>query len=166
MSSKISALPFASTVSDSDLLVIVQTAANKRTTRQQLFASAASEQMSFTSGSAGCGINNNGEVVLSVASGKKISLLVNGQVVFEVDAGGTVTVSGTAGGQANLSANGGLVNVDAAGNVALIPNAGQTVGIGYTPGAAGNWNVAPTDLLIAVDRLAAAVAGLLGGPIP
>lgn len=39
--------------------------------------------------------------------------------------------------------------------------------IGFIPAAAGDWNgTAPADLKNAVDRLAAAVAGLLGGPIP
>lgn len=37
----------------------------------------------------------------------------------------------------------------------------------YTAGLPGNWGgAAPTDIETAIDRIAAAVAGLLGGPIP
>lgn len=37
----------------------------------------------------------------------------------------------------------------------------------YTAGVPGNWGgAAPTDIETAIDRIAAAVAGLLGGPIP
>ena len=38
--------------------------------------------------------------------------------------------------------------------------------IPYTPAAPANWAGSPTDVWTALDRLAAAVAGLLGGPIP
>jgi len=41
-----------------------------------------------------------------------------------------------------------------------------TNNVTYTPGASGNWSGSPTDVWVALDRLAAAVAGLLGGAIP
>lgn len=37
---------------------------------------------------------------------------------------------------------------------------------GYTPASPGHWNGNPTNYIDAIDRLAAAVSGLLGGPIP
>jgi hypothetical protein len=37
---------------------------------------------------------------------------------------------------------------------------------GYTPNASGDWDGDPATVQEALDRLAAAVAGLLGGPIP
>jgi hypothetical protein len=39
-------------------------------------------------------------------------------------------------------------------------------GASYTPATPGDWSGNPADAIEALDRLAAAVAGLLGGPIP
>jgi Major tropism determinant N-terminal domain len=43
----------------------------------------------------------------------------------------------------------------------------QKANAAYTAAAPSHWNGSPpTDVYTAIDRLAAAVAGLLGGPIP
>jgi len=39
-------------------------------------------------------------------------------------------------------------------------------GVAYTPGTPGDWAGSPTNAGDAIDRIAAAVAGLLGGTIP
>ena len=55
--------------------------------------------------------------------------------------------------------------VDAAGHNVFICDGVNN--ILYTPGVSGNWaSAAPTDVWVALDRLAAAVAGLLGTPVP
>lgn len=46
-------------------------------------------------------------------------------------------------------------------------SADQAAALSYTPGTPGDWApTAPTTQGEALDRLATAVAGLLGGPIP
>jgi len=55
---------------------------------------------------------------------------------------------------------------DASGIFNIQNGDGSSVILGYLPNNSADWSGDPTDLANAVDRLAAAVAGLLGGPIP
>jgi len=166
MSKKISQLAFTATIGATDEIEINAGGTNKRIFRDAIFGGPGGITLGVNSGGAFVGVDNADGARMDVAGTNTITMRQNGILLFQLDAAGTLTMNGVNGGQANLAANGGLVNVDGAGNVALIPNAGAIVGIGYTPGFPGDWVVAPTDLLLAVDRIARVVSALGTVPIP
>jgi hypothetical protein len=65
-----------------------------------------------------------------------------------------------------LSFSGAEFRITSAGEIQLNPASGQVVKYAYTPGNAGDWSGSPTDLAIAVDRIAAVVSGGGATPIP
>lgn len=48
----------------------------------------------------------------------------------------------------------------------IVSLAEQSAQVSYSPAASANWSGDPTQVASALDRIAASVAGLLGGPIP
>ena len=85
---------------------------------------------------------------------------------IEGDSSGVLNIRGQPGKKVIISVNSGSITIGATGQLVLHD---PTVGgpkISFVATTPANWTGAPTDLPTAVNRLAAAVAGLLGGPIP
>jgi hypothetical protein len=167
VSSKISALPVATSMAPSDLLTIVQGGVNKSIDRPAMLADVS-----------GFGIT------IADAAGAIVQVSGTGQVVIHSDASQPIQMTTGAGneiqmddftGYSNFVAVGGwnissftgsTVSIDGSGVIALETFDGSSVIIAYTPSASGSWSGDPFALATAVDRIAAAVAGLLGHAIP
>lgn len=154
---KISQMNPAPLVDNADLIPIVQAGANFFATRDQLLIAHA-EPITF---------GNDVGYVLQVDGSNNWSLFFGPGVAsaFTLDALGNV-VLGVCTTFSVVGPGSAEITIDAAGEINLTPAPGFTVQIFYSPASPGDWSGLPTDLVSAVDRIAAAVAGLLGGPIP
>lgn len=180
---KISAFPAAANVVNADELPIVQALVNAKCTRQQLLEAGIGENItvkaqglnsvSLESGMAGEKVvldDTFGYVGNSVIGWITVITGTNGYI--QLSSTGAVLISSHGGG-ANLV----LSNAGTGQSIALTGAGAQIVFVSpagvfipfliQAPGAIGNWAVGvPVDYNLAINRLAAAVAGLLGGPIP
>lgn len=116
----------------------------------------------------GANYRANKELILTGGIGEPIGLFSSeGQEVL-------VGVHGTFGAELLMDDATGLValysqtginiNCDTANGIVL--SCPQGVYVSFQPLNPGNWAFAPVSQAEAIDRIAAAVAGLLGGPIP
>jgi hypothetical protein len=164
---KISAMTAATTVHNADLLPIVQSGANKKATRDLLLAAPAGENLLMQSNTAYIEIFDSGFIFIQVAATKNFRVQDNAHVYIEVDSSGQVTIkNGPAGGLLRISNNGANVDLDVSGNIVLTPQSGQTLQASYKPANAGDWSGSPSDLAIAIDRIARVVSNSGATPIP
>jgi len=176
---KISALAAATDCANADLFVIVQGGGNKKLTKALLLTSGPSESL-ILKADAGSGVflnTDSGDAQLSVSDNGDIGWHVEGNFLGVLTDGTDVdTFSGIAGGgyQFEVSAvstfiiitqGAGQVMVDGVGNNFQVASF-AAINIEYLPATSGDWSGDPAWDREAIDRLAAAVAGLLGTPIP
>jgi len=176
---KISALSAATDCANADLFVIVQGGGNKKLTKALLLTNGPSESLilkaetgsgiflNTDSGDAQFSVSDNGDVGWHV-EGNFLGVLTDGVNVdqfsgiagagyeFDVSAVSTFIVNTTGTGQ---------LMVDGVGNNFSLQNF-ASIFIEYKPATSGDWSGDPAWDKDAIDRLAAAVAGLLGTPIP
>jgi len=179
---KISAMLACMDVKNADILPIVQAGANFKATRTQLLTAGIGEAIFVTANGMAaavlCSPTNQNEVQVSDAFG----VLIHGDLgVVMRDALTTWNITITAAGMITISSSGGANTMFVSGG----PLASMTMNdatqivtfvcvngmicpfVIQAPGAIGNWAIGvPADYNLAINRLAAAVAGLLGGPIP
>lgn len=86
-----------------------------------------------------------------------VSIDVNGSIELSGVSGQTITLFGPGGSETTFASD---------GSISVVPFAGQTITIEGFIGSSGNWAGDPVHMWEAIERLAAAVAGLLGNPIP
>jgi len=176
---KISALAAATECANADLFVIVQGGGNKKLTKTLLLTGAGGEGLvlkaltgdaivlNTDSGDAQFSVSDNGDVGWH-CEGNFNGVLTDGT---DVD-----TFTGIAGGGYQFSVSAvstwiivttgtGQVMVDGVGNNFQVTNF-TAINIEYLPATSGDWSGDPAWDREAIDRLAAAVAGLLGTPIP
>jgi hypothetical protein len=169
MSSKISALPAATFMANIDLLTIVQTGVNYKITRDLVLLGTGIDDMFLAvANGAGVYVDGVGEVALTVLAGHAFTIGDTAAATyFEVSIHGAVTIEALAGQTIDISCNGCQIALLAAGGINIFPNAGQHVVIGYEVVTSGVWATSsPADFETAIARLAVAVRGLLGVPIP
>lgn len=156
MSAKISAMTPATEMFLADVLPIVQAGANLKATKQQILDAATAEATRM---------NSSASTFFELQTDGSFYFKESGTMRFAYDVpGGAFAVNAVSFFQ--LTSAGTSQIATAAGILTLQSNPGFNVVIVYVPAAPGNWVIPPVDLVAAVDRLAAAVAGLLGGPIP
>jgi len=179
---KISAMTPAASMLNADILPIVSAGANFSVSKTLLLTAAAGEAIFVSSAAAG-------SAVLTTATGQAQTQVNDAfGVLVQADAGYVLQQAGlatnlavsnlgavnwqSAGGAATMTVQAGpgssMVMNDAAGTVVFVCAAGMICPfVIQAPGAIGNWAVGvPADYNLAINRLAAAVAGLLGGAIP
>ena len=111
------------------------------------FAPAFGMQISY--GPLGGGVSFDGDTVMTF-DGTTDAVLLNARPGKPLEVGG----------------NGGTIVFSATGGILLNPNAGNVVTINWVSTLPANWAGTPVTMNAAIERLGAAVAGLLGGPIP
>jgi len=180
---KISAFPAATNVVNADELPIVQTLVNAKVTRSLLLTGGTGEDIQVVS-------SLNQRVVLRTDTGQELisvddvfgCLIIGTFGISLMDVGASALIQLTGAGALNLNstpgqavtvgsygaANASMTMPGGAGPIVFTANQGMTCPfVIQAPGAVGNWAVGvPADYNLAINRLAAAVAGLLGGPIP
>ncbi len=136
---KISAMPAVVSILNADLLPVVQSGVNKSATRPTLLHAQSPDTMTLVHNS-GCFIqlNPTGNLNISVP---------NGSTMF--------IVSSLAG-----------ITLDNLGNIIIAAGGAGIVQISYNDPNPGNWAGVPTDVLVAIQRLAAAVSQNGLNPIP
>lgn len=152
---KISQMTAAAAVTDADLVPIVQAGSNMAATRAQLLTG-----------------SNNAVIYLVAASGQFVGIKA-GAYLIQVRDDGSINLEGQGAslqidGSGNVLLRGQALTLNAqTGLMSLGQNIGGSVQVQYTPASLSDWaTTSPPDLATAIDRIAAAVVGLLGSPIP
>jgi hypothetical protein len=193
MSAKWSAFPNALKVLNADILASVQSGLNKQYTRPILFTAVSGEAMTLVSGNSSFGFDAFSQVHLNLQGPQFFEITFGVTSIFLLSASGAVEISSVAGQEIIVQTNGASLTLGTSGTVNLESASGQALtlddqistismdGAGnmqvqcgpsgaifmtYTPGSPGSWAGSPIDVWGALDRIAAAVAGLLGTPIP
>jgi hypothetical protein len=194
MSAKWSVFPVAPNVLNADILATVQAGLNYQTTRPVMLSAVPGEAIQLVNGlnilgidaggNCGCVCNtplllylqydstlvfdvqNPGGVTLNALPGLPLSINCNGTNIF-IDSAGALTITMVAGQDLEiLGSNAAALTMSAAGGTTLEDGLSGTCQVSYVPSVPGNWAGNPVGLADAVNRLAEAVAGLLGTPIP
>lgn len=179
-----SGLPAATVANAADLVCVSQGGVSKKTTRSILFVAQAGDDIGL-SRSVGLGqftLSAAGAVTMEASAGATARVSGGGTTV-DVTPAGNVVVTLFGGAAVQIGTGPDTISFDTtthhmtlqsqavmgflggAGNAVLTLPASGNATLTYTD-VSGSWNPNPTDLLVAVTRLAAAVAGLLAGPIP
>ncbi len=172
---RISAMPAATEVLQVDVVPIVQGGVNKKTSKQILLEAATGEEVAFRGlGVSFVGIDNTGRAVALADAGKTATLQVPSGGQMGVDAAGGCFGTATIGQNIYFTADGtnillcyndGSLQFGPFGTPIFLVTPGSQKLV-YSPGAPGNWTGGVNDLFLAMDRVAAALTGLLLGPIP
>jgi len=175
---KISALPAGGVPANGEVFPSVQAAVTVKVTKAQLLSAKAGENFQV-SGAAGQQISlifaslnsyvqmdDAGNVAINSVAGFQFGNIAGGNN-FQGDATGRVSMTATGMGVAFVGTAGGpSMQTNPGPNTVVFVAAGGMV-CPYIAGVPGQWNIAPPpDYNTAINRLAAAVFGLLGGPIP
>ena len=170
MSAKISALPTANTWAELvDYFPVVVGGVNMKIFRGKLLAAAAGEDIAIQSdiGDGAVYVSADGQVEIVIAAGQEYTLKRGTASLVLVSAAGDMTTTMESSCAWSVTANGSSFKIDSYGKVQIIANVMQPVEIDYKPWYGGaNWAFSPLFDKDAIDRLAAAVAGLLGTPVP
>lgn len=167
-STAISDMTGATQVANADLLPIVSGGVNQQATKQLFLTGAAGESIVLlgcaggtisvgTGGSVGMQANTGGVAAMGGGGGGVITCNALGSITIFEQTGQGITIGGGSYG-ISIGPSGLTLGIPAMGNVT----------INWTAATPGNWGgTGPSsDLVSSVERIAVAVAGLLGGPIP
>jgi len=176
---KISELPVATAMGLTEVLPIVQAGSTKQVTKTLLFTCKVGENIYIVAGAGDfAGLATNPDVGLIEVSGLgDINIRGNNSLSFLHNNSGThLKILPTGVGEWSLPGAADRIDLGQLGVTEVIIDAlAGKVNIKspvqpfvtYIAGAGGNWNGgSPAEMALAIDRLAAAVAGLLFGPIP
>lgn len=105
-------------------------------------------------------------IALNVQNAGTFDLKWNTTDILNVSTGGIVNIACVTGQKLFLKNGSAVISIVGSGGITLHDTSGSSAVVTYVAGTPGNWSGSPTDFSHAIDRLAAAVAGLLGGPIP
>jgi len=170
MSAKISALPTANTWAElTDFFPVVEGGANKKMFRGKFLSAALNESVIIQSdiGDGSVEVSAAGDVWVVIAAGQLYTISRGTAQIVSISAAGDMTTTMESSCAWSVTANGSSFKIDSNGKVQIIANVMQPVEIDYKPWLGGaNWAFAPLFDKDAIDRLAAAVAGLLGTPVP
>jgi hypothetical protein len=166
MSAKISALPSLAKVHSADLFTAVAAALNYSVTRDVIMTAWDGDFVALEGYSAFISIVPGGVIEVSFPAGATYSIIATATTVLTIDASTNVLYNAQ-----TFEVDtpvGSKIQMDALGNIAISALHGQQVSITYLEISVGIWGGSgvPRHYDEAVRRLAAAVEGLLGGPIP
>jgi len=168
MSSKISDLTIAIDSEENDVFTFVRSGINYQTTLSTTWIPKALNPRRFGATDGALIVDYLGQVSVGLTTSGNFQVDVNSQLWMNISWSNGIIIGYVTPIPVKVMTTGGTFafEVDTSGNTFLRTGNGASVSVGYTVAAAGNWSGSPTDLATAVDRLAAAVAGLLAGPIP
>lgn len=166
MSSKISALPSATAFASTDVVAGLQAGANVQCTRAVFLTASPAETVQLNGGGSQVSVDSTGYVLCRAVGASVVQLQAGATNVVTITGVGGLGIATAAGATVVIQANAGSVQIDAAGNVAIVAPFGSAVTCTYTPATPGDWVVPPTDLLAAVDRIARVVSAFGVVPIP
>lgn len=167
MSAKISALPSATEMANAEVLTIVQAAVNKKITKQAFLTAATGEPIALGGVVATIEIDASDNIQITVGFGQTLHISdLAGTNFVIIDAFGNVLVSAAPGTAVTTGFPGVSQVVVSETGLSVEAPTGSSADVTYHVGAAGNWAGSPTNMATALDRIAAAVAGLLGTAIP
>lgn len=158
----------ATSVANADLLPISQGGANLSATRAQMLRSTPGEDIEIISANAFVSVEDSGSILVSFGSGQQVEVRSSSTLAILLHVGQTFCqMTAPTAGFVALSSFGGQVEVNAVGHVICIDNSGASVFSTYISPSPSIWaGSAPSDMASAINRIAAAVRGLLGIPIP
>src|SRR6478672_2056038 len=166
MSAKISALPVAADFSSTDVIFGLRSGDDVQISRGIFLSAIAGQSISLLGNGGAVVVATDGSVSNVVPSASQYSVVWSGTNIVFINGSGYLTISAFPGSGIGIVCNGGQITLDSSGGIQLTPNAGQVVAYAYTPANPGDWIAAPTDLAIAVDRIARVVSALGTNPIP
>jgi hypothetical protein len=167
MSSKISALPAAATFADTDLLDSVVGGVNKKLTRAVLLTATSGENLNLITDNASVFVDGAGNVQITVLPGQTFALGNGAAVFFSANPSGIVTIECASAQAIELNHPiGSSISLNFDGTIAITTHAGAKAFVSYAPIASGNWAGAPTNIVDAIDRIAAVVSAGGASPIP
>lgn len=164
--SKFSAFPVAASFAAADVLAGLVGGADKQIPRAVFFTAPPATALQIVQGTSAVGLDAAGNVVINVPILKTTTISLAGVPIITISSAGFVTIQAFPGSGVNVQAGGAVFSVTIAGAINVAPAGGQVVTIGYTPAFPGDWVVPPTDLLVAVDRIARVVSAFGATPIP
>lgn len=169
MSAKISSLPAATSVGATDITPVVQGGVNMSYTRDIFLTDVGGSQVALQGNGGFVGCDSLGNVSVQPKAGGQIlvqssygSLTSNSSVNgwnLTIPSGCNVTLAHASGTTISILGSGQLFIPIAAGVSCLIGVGSTFVGAHFT-------SKPPPDIISAINRIAAAVQGLLGGTIP
>jgi len=165
---KISAMPPAGDMLLADIMPIVSAGVNDHITRANFLKAHAGEQVAWVSGAQGVvGFTSTGIAALIGAAGagcEIVSVLGSGIII---DPAGVIGISCPGAAHITLVGPTGGASVTISPSGLILNGGAGTINMQYAVGTPGDWaGGGATDVWAALDRIASAVAGLLGGPIP
>jgi len=164
---KFSAFASAGTFGSTDEIVGLVGADNARFLRSVLNTYGAGGPIFLNTPASYVYIDDTPDIEIAVGSGGTINWLWNFINVLSLDSSGNFTISGPGGKPFNILNQGANITIDAAGIISVISKSNASSIVSYTPSNSADWQTSdPPDMAAAINRIAAAVAGLLGGPIP
>jgi hypothetical protein len=153
-SEKISAMPSATEVGNTDVVPVVQSGANKKSTRLLLLTAGSGEEIALNAAAGQFAGIQAGSFSIMLRDDGFLNIIIGGANI-QCDGSGNLTIRGTA---VTLNATSGAFIIE--------QGTGQNISVQFNTANPGNWTSAPNDLASAVDRIAAALVSFTGSPIP
>jgi hypothetical protein len=152
-----------------DLVTTVQSGVNQKATKAQMLTAATAEGIVLQGeNGAMVQLGTLGDVAIICHTGELFTIADD--VSFNIisrDVSSVVNVGDAAAGGMTLTGGLPSITMTAGGTMTIALGAGGSVIVQFMPTGSGIWAPAkPIDLADAVQRISAAVAGLLGFPIP
>ncbi len=163
---KLSAMPTVPNCTNADLFYVVQAGVSNAVTHANMLTTPAGVANRFIQGANRGGYSPAGDFEVLVSAGSAFYVTVGGAVVIQCGVFGNIDIISPTGGYVNIQTGTAAVNITFVGAISIQPAAGQVVTIGYLPANPGDWVVPPTDVLVAIDRLARVVSNFGVTPIP
>jgi len=166
-SKKISAMPSAASFEVVDYFPIVKALNNYKCTRDVFLTMTAGEYIQIGNASASIYMDDSPYLEVAVGGGGEMYFTRAGFQAFGVNTSGSITIAAPAGQQISIGSSGGSVVTKSTGIVEVKSAGGNSSYVSYKFSSALVWaGSSPIDMADAITRIATAVAGLLGGPIP
>lgn len=165
MSTKISALAPALPVLDSYEFVVAAAPDNYKVYLPDMLYRDGDEKVFGANGST-VTFTAGGEVRWDLADDVEFTVISRGDTVFRFD-GANFFIQPRGNGLIRIATDGvPVLELDPTGPFARLLNSGGNAEVSYNPGDINDWDGGPLMVHESLDRIAAAVAGLLGVPIP
>lgn len=165
MSTKISALGAVSPVLDSYEFVVASAPDNYKCYLPDMLYRDGDEKVFGANGST-VTFGATGEVALDLADDVELTVVSRGDTVFRFD-GSNIFIQPRGNGLIRIATDGvPVMELDPSGPFFRVLNPSNNVEVSYAPGELNDWDGGPLLVHEALDRIAAALAGLLGVPIP
>lgn len=165
-SETITGMPAITEVNDSDVFPVVQGGINYKAERQQILKASSGLNVRLDSSTCRMIVDDTGLLSWEQDSGTLVDLKWDGNTWLGITSSGGISLNGLASKDIDFNNGGSKISVKGSGDISIVQSPGATIAIDFTPLTSSDWKVSdPTTIEEAIDRIASAVAILLGGPI-